>query len=60
MTLKLVAFGMPFVTLIFMSALAYGIARYNRRSQHRVQSGTYVIESSQLSWHFQDEATHRH
>lgn len=32
MTLKLVAFGMPFITLGFMVALAWGIVRWNRRS----------------------------
>lgn len=54
MTVKFVAFAMPFVTLIFMSVLAYAIARYNRRSHMQAQSGKYTIESAQLSWHFQD------
>jgi hypothetical protein len=53
MTLKLIAFGMPFVTLIFMSALAYGIARYNRRPASRVETGVYHIEASEAAWHFE-------
>jgi hypothetical protein len=32
MSMTLVAFGMPFVTLIFMGALAFGVARYNRHA----------------------------
>jgi hypothetical protein len=53
MTLKLVAFGMPFVTLAFMSLLAYGIARYNRRPASRVETGLYHIEASEVAWHFE-------
>jgi hypothetical protein len=45
--MTLVAFGMPFVALAFMSALAYGIARYNRRPS-RLQPVGYVIEK--VSW----------
>jgi hypothetical protein len=53
MTLKFVAFGMPFVTLAFMGLLAYGIARYNRRPTHHVETGAYHIEASQAAWHFE-------
>jgi hypothetical protein len=57
MTREIVAFGMPFITLLFMGGLAYGIARYNRRSKNGPKSGDlYIVEASKVSWHFQGDA----
>jgi len=55
--MTLVAFGMPFVALAFMSALAYGIARHNRRpARPPSQADHYVIE--RVSWHYQGGTAH--
>jgi hypothetical protein len=35
MTLKLVAFGIPFITLAFMTVLWFEIERHNQRSKQR-------------------------
>ena len=61
MTLKLVAFGMPFITLAFMSMLAFGIARHNRRSKQReeLEGGAFIIKGSKVSWRFQGETIPR-
>jgi hypothetical protein len=50
--MTLVAFGMPFVALAFMSAMAYAIARYNRKPEHRLEAGQYHMKAAKVTWHW--------
>lgn len=60
MTLQAVAFTMPFVAIIFMVALVYGVSRYNRRpASHDAHPTQYSLEKSSVSWHFQGGTVHR-
>lgn len=48
--MTLVAFGMPFVALVFMSAMAYAVARYNRKPEQRAEPGRYHMEMAKVTW----------
>jgi hypothetical protein len=54
--MTLMAFGMPVVAVALMGALAYGIARYNRKPTPPAEGGRYHLEASQVSWRFEDKA----
>jgi hypothetical protein len=47
--MTLAAFGMPFLTLAFMAALAFGIARYNRKPASS-KDGGYFLEAAKVTW----------
>jgi len=53
MTIQIVAFAMPVITLVFVGALAYGIVRYNRRPAQGLHSGPYKVTG-----HLQDGIAH--